>query len=69
MGGPTRVWLWVLGVCLAFLLVGSPWIGKIISPQDTVEIQFPGLLLDTLPQWERVEQMRDWVVYGFLTSQ
>ena len=69
MEGLTRVWLWVLGVCLAFLLVGSSWIGKIISPQDTLEIQFPGLLLDMLPQWERVEQMRDWVVYGFLTSQ
>lgn len=69
MDGQIRVWLWVLGVCLAFLLVGSSWIGKSIPPQDTLEIKFPGLLLDMLPDWERVEQMRDWVVYGFLTSQ
>ena len=69
MDGQIRVWLWVLGVCLAFLLIGGLWIEKSIPPQDTLEIKFPGLLLDMLPDWERVEQMRDWVVYGFLTSQ
>lgn len=69
MDGQIRVWLWVLGVCLAFLLIGGLWIEKCIPPQDTLEIKFPGLLLDMLPDWERVEQMRDWVVYGFLTSQ
>ena len=64
-----RIWLSALGVCLAFLLVVAADRQESFSPQDTLEIQFPGLLLDMLPQWERVEQMRDWVVYGFLTSQ
>jgi len=64
-----RIWLSALGVCMAFLLVVAADRQESFSPQDTLEIQFPGLLLDMLPQWERVEQMRDWVVYGFLTSQ
>ncbi|RLG19693.1 hypothetical protein DRN74_06460, partial [Candidatus Micrarchaeota archaeon] len=69
MGGEARMWRSALGLCLAFLLLATGVGRGSILPQDTVEIQFPGLLLDTLPEWERVEQMRDWVVYGFLTSQ
>jgi len=58
------MWLvifWGISVATGILLPGC-------SAQGVITVAFPGRVLETLSEWERIEQIRDWVVYSFFIS-
>jgi hypothetical protein len=40
----------------------------VVFTRESVEIAFPRKALEILPEWERIEQVRDWIVYAFLAA-
>ena len=39
-----------------------------VFTKESVAIAFPSQALEILPEWERIEQVRDWIVYAFLAA-